>query len=669
LTGPNERYRRRLAAVWFADVVEYTRLTAEDEDGALRLVRTFHDVAGDTVEQYGGRVVKRIGDAVMAEFGSTQEAVSAALALLVGFGAETESRDLPRCELRIGIHLGEVTTAPDGDLYGDGVNVAARLHSAAGPGQVVVSDDVARHLRHRREFQLEPLGSQELKGLAEPVAVFAARYAEDAFPAGPKPAAAHARPARLEPSTPPPAVSSRSIAVLPFTNLSPDPENEYFSDGVTEEILTVLAKIEDLKVISRTSAMRYKGSSQSLRQIGEELDVATILEGSVRRAGDRVRIAAQLIDARTDQHLWAERYDRDLEDIFAIQADVAERIVEALRVRLSPRERSRLAGRPTASVEAYQHYLKGLWYWNRRSPEDVQVARTWFEKAIAADPAFAAAHAGLAMSEVFVAMWEAGTVKTLARGREAARRALELDPGLAEGHAALAQIHLFDYDWEGAEREFRLALERNPGAADVRQLYSYYLGAMGRFDEAFAEIARAQELDPLSLVAITGEGDLCILARRYDDAVRLSLRALELDPTFGAARYPLAKAYYLSGRHEESIAEWERIGLLTPEDAQAARAGLQKGEAAYLEGLIKMAPEKGAPPSWVGSACAMVGRYDEAFEWLERAVETHDFLLVSLAVLPLYDPIRKDPRYQRLIERLGLQHVATPSAGTAKGPG
>jgi adenylate cyclase len=348
----------RLAAIWFADIAGYTELTSKDEDRAVELVELMQAAAGEAVRAQDGRVVKHIGDAVLAEFPSTTGAVRAALDMESRFERGVGSAGRGPGVLRIGVHVGEIVPSTDGDVYGEGVNVASRLQQSAAPGEVWITEDVWRQVRQRPDLRFEPRGERRFKGLASSIRVYAV-MAEGQF---------------LSPKVEPSAVDAAaapapSIAVLPFANLSSNAENEYFSDGVTEEILTTLARVEGLKVISRTSIMQYKGSRKPLRRIGEELGVATVLEGSVRQAGRRVRITAQLIDARTDHHLWAERYDRELEDIFAIQSDVAEKIVEALKGKLSPSERAQITDRPTASLEAYEWYLKGRFLMARRTTE------------------------------------------------------------------------------------------------------------------------------------------------------------------------------------------------------------------------------------------------------------------------------------------------------------
>ncbi len=649
---------RRLAAVWFADLVDYTALAAADEDEALGLVEDLQSVARRVIEDHGGRVVKFVGDAVLAEFPSAGEGVRSALALPGELAIWRSSRGRVPRPVRLGVHVGEVATTPDGDVLGDGVNIAARIQSAAGPDQVVCSEDVVRHLRKRSEFGFDELGERSLKGLEEPVHLFAARLVLGAAPSAP---ASRGRAA---------TVSARSIAVLPFASLSPDPDNEYFSDGVTEEILTVLARVGDLKVISRTSAMSYKGSSKSLRQIAHELGVATILEGSVRRAGPRVRITAQLIDARTDRHLWAERYDRDLEDIFAIQADVAERIVEALKVHLTPRERARLAEAPKTSQAAYEAYLKGLWFWNRRSFENLRRAECCFEDAVKADPHYARAHAGRACACVLQLHWgSVGDPDARDRALAEAERAIELDPNVSEAWAARAQVRIYDRDWTGAERDFRQAIELNPGDATARQWYAEYLACMGRFDEAFAEIARAREIDPLSLAVLTEEGNVLFYARRFEEAERKYREALELEPSFAVARYKLMEMYQGLGRYEEALAELERVGPEQEKVAARIRTALSvRGYKGYLETKKSFSEEVGGwDPYYDATALAGVGRIDEAFDELEQGFRQGNWYLIRTAVSPHMDPLRDDPRYADLVKRLGLDHVVPAPAPPASG--
>jgi adenylate cyclase len=650
--GRSQASERRLAAVWFADIVDYTRLSAEDEDAALALVRDFQAVTREIVDRAGGRVVKFVGDATLAEFPSTHAAATAALGVQHALARQLAERGAEGRSVRVGVHLGEVTGAVDGDLYGDGINVAARIQAEAEPGCVVVSEDVARQLRARRDLALEALGARELKGLPEPIRLFALRDAGEAGLA------------RRETGRPTRA-ADRSIAVLPFANLSPDPANEYFSDGVTEEILTALAKIDGLKVISRTSVMRYRGTTKPLREIGRELGVATILEGSVRRAGDRVRIAAQLIDARGDAHLWAERYDRDLEDIFAIQTEVAEHIVEALKGRLSPRERAVLAGPAKTNRQAYDAYLKGLWSCARRALPDLRRGRRHFERAIEADPDYAPAWAGLADACVHQLMWGAEEADPDAhdRAHEAAERALDLDPDLGEAHGARALVRMHDADWSGAESGFRRAIELSPGDANTRQWYASFLAGMGRLDEAYAEIDRARELDPVSLPVLTEAGNVRSMGREFAEAVRLYREVVALDPSFQPTRYKLIEVHTAQGRHGDAAEEWARLGEATEDEVRAVREAEQRGDPGpyYAIALRQMDAHRWAHTYRAWILC-WIGRNDEALEELEKAVERGDLYLYRLARAVHWDPLRGDPRFRRILERLGLDRIPPPSA-------
>ena len=653
---------RRLAAVWFADLVDYTRLSAEDEEAALHLVADFQETARGLVTREGGRLVKFVGDAALAEFPSTSAAVAAALDLQGALDRRLDSSGQPRRSVRAGVHVGEVSGTPDGDVYGDGVNVASRIHGEAAPGAVVVTEEVARHLRARREIVLEPLGKRELKGLSEPVSLFSARRAETTT----RDVAARGSPSA--PGTPKSEPSRGSIAVLPFANLSPDPENEYFSDGVTDEILTTLARVEGLKVISRTSAMRYKGTTKALREIGRELGVASILEGSVRRAGDRVRITAQLLDARSDQHLWADRYDRQLEDIFAIQTDVAEQIVEALKVRLTPRERARLTGAAKTNRETYDAYLKGLWSCARRSLPDLRRGRVHLERAIQIDPDYAPAWAGLASACVHQLMWGAASADPDAHDRalEAAERALVIDRDIGEAYGARALVHMYDADWVGAESDYRRALELAPGDANTRQWHASFLAGMGRFDEAYIEVDRARELDPVSLPVATEGGNVRMMARDFGEAIRHYQEAVALDPSFKPVHYKLLEIYTTLGRYSEALEEFVLLGEASGAEATAARERLERGDVSgYFSVVLRNMEAHRWPHTYRAWILGVVGRIDEALDELEQAVAEGDLYLFRLARGVQWDPLRADPRFQQILERLGLDRVPPPAHPSA----
>jgi len=460
-----------------------------------------------------------------------------------------------------------------------------------------------------------------------------------------------------------------SIAVLPFRSLSDSRDDEYFSDGTTEDIITQLSRVGGLRVISRTSVMRYKHSEKTIPEIGRELGVSTILEGSVRRAGERVRIVAQLLDVRTDEHMWAETYDREMTDVFAIQSDVAERIAAALKGELSPAEKERIEKKPTESVAAYNCYLKGRFYWNKRRADDLKTAIEYFIKAIEADPGYALAYAGLASTYLALPGYTHLPAKEfMPKAEAAARKALELDPTLAEPHTALALKMQYELDWAGAEREFKRAIELDPSYPTAHHWYSLMLRGSGRFAEAEAEISRAQELDPLSLIINTAAGDLYYYMRQYDKAVEIYGKTLELDPNFPIARSMLGSTYVLQGRFDEGIAELEKtratVGsgpfVLSDLGYSYARAGRRSDAARVLDELVSLSSRGYSVSQGIALVYWALGDKDKTFDWLERVGEGWSSVLTSTKIDPMWDGLRSDPRFAALMKKMGSEKGADP---------
>lgn len=454
----------------------------------------------------------------------------------------------------------------------------------------------------------------------------------------------------------------RSIAVLPFENMGADPDTEYFSDGVTEDVITQLSKLDDLKVISRTSIMQYKDNDKPLRQIAEELDVATVLEGSVRREGERVRIVAQLIDARTDDHLWAETYDRDVHDIFDIQSDVARKITTALDFHLSPDQRERIERKPTTDLEAYDLYLQGRYFWNKRTPESLQTAIGLFEQAIARDGTFAEAWAGLADVYVVLPFHEREPLTDeLDRARDAAEHALSLDPRLGEAHAVLANVAWYQWRWDDAERSFHRGLELNPGHATGHQWYAEFLAARGETEAAEQRMVRAVQLDPLSRIVNTDLGTIRYYARRYDDAIAQLRATLEIDSTFAHAWRELANAYEMAGRYTEALEASDHARQLrgvTLQPVSLSRQSFAQQPTAQKYFRLMLAetqpPEAMSPVSrarWHAS----LGETNAALRDLDQAVSDRDALVPFISVEPAFDSIREEPRFEDLLERIGLR--------------
>jgi len=453
-----------------------------------------------------------------------------------------------------------------------------------------------------------------------------------------------------------------SVAVLPFRNLSADPENEYFADGITEDVIAHLSKIHALKVISRTSVMPFKQREQSLKEIAARLEAATLLDGSVRRAGDRVRIVAQLVDAETDRHLWAETYDRQLTDIFGIQTDVALHIAEALKAELSVDERTRIRKEPTSDLRAYQLYLLGRHWLVRYTPAAMQRAIEHFRGAIGRDPTYALAYASVAMT--YAELAESGAMAPDAAAREAkqaAAQALRIDPQLGEAHCTAAYLKtIWDFDWAGAEAEFKRALELSPNSADTYDLYGRMCSAVARYDEAITLQQRAQELDPLAhrLDVATTQ----LRAGRYPEAARGAARTLEFDPDHERALATLGWALFKQGRTDEGLADLERAVALTPGNTQwlgqlgqaYALAGKVDRARDVLRQLEERARQTYVSPYHFAYVYAGLGDADRAVDLLERAFEQRAGAVYGIKGSFLFAPLRTHPRFQALLVRLNL---------------
>jgi len=459
------------------------------------------------------------------------------------------------------------------------------------------------------------------------------------------------------------SLPQKSIAVLPFDNLSRDPDNAYFAEGIQDEILTRLAKVADLKVISRTSTQKYKSAPDNLRDIAKQLGVLNILEGSVQRAADQVRVTVQLINATTDAHLWAETYDRKLTDIFAVESDIAKTIADTLHAKLTGSEKSAIAKRPTADTEAYELYLKGRFFWNKRTGPDLRKAIAYFNQAIAKDPNYALAYAGLADAYVLLPPYGAASaLESFPHAEAAAKKALELDDALAEAHTSLAQVLVsYDFDFEGSTREFERAIALNPNYATAHHWYgSGPPLSLGEFDRAIAELKRAQQLDPLSLIINADLGSGFVTARRYDDAIAQLRKTIEMDPHFYYAHWNLGEALELKGKLREAFAEYKKAAELNDDPlvlSLVAQAEAKLGQRDDARKILKQL-EQLATRRYVGNyAFALVhialGEKEKAIEDLEHAYRDRvgpDIAL--LKVDPMLDPLRGDPRFEALVAKI-----------------
>jgi adenylate cyclase len=562
LLGSGVAMERRLAAIFAADVAGYSRLIGADEEGTLeRLKAHRRELIDPKIAEHQGRIVKTTGDGVLAEFASPVKAVRCAIE--VQHGMADRNADVPRenrIEFRIGINLGDVIVE-DGDIYGDGVNVAARLEGIADPGAVYISRAVRDFVGDAPEIVLEDLGERPLKNIAKPVRVFriaatnqAVRAAQAASPAVPhKP----------------------SIAVLPFTNISGDAEQEYFSDGMTEDLITDLSKISALFVIARNSSFAYKGRPVKVQEIGRDLGVRFVLEGSIRKAGNRVRITAQLIDAGSGGHLWAERFDRDLTDIFATQDEVVEKIVGALAVTLTQGEEQRLHRRGTGNVEAYESWLRGRELLTRATRESVVQARAMYRRAIEIDLNFAAPHAGLALAAIsdYVSDWAPDPAQALDEAERWARRAVELNDQEPVSHMALGSALLWRRDHAGALAEFRRMIALDPNFAQGHAATGLALMYAGRAAEALEPIAMAMRLDPHhSPIVLHFLAQANFSLGKYETAAQQLLERIARTPGTDSSRMLLASCYGHLGRAEDARAVWAELLKVNPDFSLEQRA-------------------------------------------------------------------------------------------------
>ena len=455
----------------------------------------------------------------------------------------------------------------------------------------------------------------------------------------------------------------KSIAVLPFDNLSRDPDNAYFAEGVQDEILTRLAKVADLKVISRTSTQKYKSAPDNLRDIAKQLGVSNILEGSVQRAADQVRVTVQLINATNDAHLWAETYDRKLTDIFTVESEIAKTIADTLRAKLTGSEERMMSKKPTANPEAYEFYLKGRFFWNKRTGVDLRKAIDYFNQAVAKDPSYALAYAGLADAYVLLSGFGAASPKdSLPQAKAAAEKALELDSTLGEAHASLAQALLaYDFDFAGANREFQHAIELNPNYATAHHWYGEsVLAPLSQFEDAIAQLKRALQLDPLSMIINADVGTVLTNARRYDEAIEQLRKTLEMDPSFYYAHYNLGEALEMKGLTENAIAEYQRAIALNDDPVPQALLGHlyakigKKNEARQiLQQLHESSKQHYVSPYLFAMIHIGLGEKDRAIDFLEKTYEDRDgYSIAFIKVDPFLDPLHGDPRFEALVQKV-----------------
>jgi adenylate cyclase len=560
------RVERRLAAVLAADIAGYSRLMGADELGTLEALRAHRrEVVDPAIASHKGRIVKTTGDGMLVEFASAVDAVTCAMTVQEKM-AERNGIFAPQIAFRIGINIGDIIIDGD-DIFGDGVNVATRVENECEPGGVCLSGNAYEQVRGKTAFAFDDLGERALKNIDRPVRLFSARTAA-APAASVKPQPEAAKPLAL-PDKP-------SIAVLPFQNMSGDPEQEYFADGMVEDIITALSRFKSLFVIARNSSFTYKDKVVDIRQVGREMGVRYVLEGSVRKGGNRLRITTQLIDATSGSHVWADRYDRDLSDVFAVQDEITASVAGTIEPALAEVEQQRALRKPPDSLDAWEAYQRGLWHFHKYRPEENKIALTFFSQAIALDPNFAPGHYGYALALQWD-IWHFSSrpfLEVQGTAREEATIALSLDEKDAIAHAVLAHMMMWNSEWEAAIAEARIAVALNPNSAFVTSMLGCVLGFGGHRDEALEKLQhamRASPHDPLMWLWLNWHANLQFLSHDFVAAIQTFRQVVRLRPTYAPIYEGMAACLAYLGQLEEARETLKRVPPQSAEQLQRFR--------------------------------------------------------------------------------------------------
>ena len=641
---------RRLAAIMFTDIVGYTALTQTNEAQALDALERHNRLLRPFFSKHKGKVIKTIGDSFLVEFESALDAAKCGIEIQEFLHDYDVSPEEWKIRLRIGIHLGDVVRR-EGDIFGDAVNIASRIQPPADPEGVCVSEQVYYQIRNKISYSFEQLDRPELKNVKFPTIVYKVimlwqKQQNDQESA-------------LEKVS---SLDKKRIAVLPFSNISPDPNDEYFADGMTEELISTIAKIAGLQVIARTSTLRYKSGNMSVVEIGRELKAGTILEGSVRKAGDKLRITAQLIDSEGSQHLWSESYDRELKDVFAIQSDISKTVANALKVQLLSSEKRDIEKRATESTEAHTMYLKGLHHYNERTKEGNQRAVKHFEEAIKLDPKYAIAYAALAdCYSIFGDYGWLNPVQAYPKAKLFAAKAIETDPTLAEAHASLGLALSSDWNLIGAEMEYKKAIELKPGYATAYLRYGLLLEFMRRFEEAFNNVSHASKLDPLSRGIGMNLGLSLLFLGKRGQAIEQFNQVIELYPEYQQVHAYLGLTYLTDSRFEGAIEELTKAVTLSGGDPELKTqlgfafgiSGRKEDANKILNEIMEIKKHVYVSPVWMAALFFGLGRIDEAFEWLEKGLEEHSDQLFYFRMFPWVEEFRTDQRWKSIEKRMG----------------
>lgn len=649
---------RKLAAIMFTDMVGYSALAERNEALALELLEEHRRLLRSIFPKHHGSEIKTIGDGFLAEFPSALAAVQCGIEIQEGIAKRNSAKPPQEIfQVRIGIHAGDVVRRDD-DVIGDGVNIAARIEPLAGAGGICISQQVFDQIENRVANSLKRMGQVKLKNMIRPLEVYWVEYQGAA-------------------SGPPNLVqvnkfseTEKSIAVLPFLSMSSDPENEYLSDGLTEDLIMAFSQLKGLRVPARTSSFAFKGRNEDIRRIGQQLNVNTILEGSVRKVGNRLRITAQLISVADGDHLWSQTFDREMQEVFAIQDEITRAIVKALEVQLIGAGDQPLAKHGTYNTDAYQLYLQGKYHFYKFTGEGFKRCIECCKKALQIEPSYALAYAALSLC--YQTAWFYGYLsfeeKLAAIGPhdQAAEKAVELDPNLAETQTALAIVRSWnERDWLRGEDCFKRAIKLNPNYVTAHEHYANVLGCMRRTDEAITHARLAQQLDPLSPMINLHAGFTYWLIRRYDLVLEQAHTLLDLESNFFGTYWLLGWAHWSQGMHDAAIADLRKTVALGGGPIPSADLGCllgrldRKAEAQQvLDELNELRKRRYVQPAYLGFVHASLGNHDEAFACFEQGLEHENASVAWIREYCIFaglDRLRADPRFPALLKKIGIE--------------
>jgi len=667
----------------FTDMVGYSALTQKNEALALDLLDEHRKILRPFFPKHDGREIETAGDSFFVEFNSAVEATNCAIEIQTTL--HERNKTVPRERsilLRIGLHIGDVVYMEQ-HVHGDGVNIAARMEPLAQPGGICISEDVARQIRNKISYPVVKLGEEKLKNISMPMDIYCIVLPWLHFDKFHKP---YSRKkftvyslALLcvlitigvffflkNYSSKDLSYSKLRLAVLPLANISNDAKDEYFADGMTEELISGLSKISGLNVIARTSVMKYKVTDKDISQIGQELMVGTILEGSVRKMENKARITVQLINVSTQEHLWSMEYDRDLKDIFMTQSEIAQNVANELKVRLVSSEKEQLKKSSTENRIAFEEYLIGKHFLNQKTPESIQTAIIHFENSIKEDALFALPYANLAYCYTLIGVAGYSTVArndAEIKAKEAVMKSLQIDSTLAEAHAALGYIKFrVDWDWNGAEKELKKAVELKPGYATAHEWYALFLAVRERLDEALKEMHKAYELDPVSSSVNTG------LARIYDfrnelDKAKIQIeKTIALDSNYAEAHFTEGMIYYKTKEYEKSVSALQKaIELSGRRPVMLGMLGVVYTKLGKTNDAKKLLAELESSPMnndklWAAMTIKSgLGQSEEFFKDLEKLLDDKYGILIYMRVSRDFYKENNDPRYRQILKRIGLE--------------